>query len=199
MADWFERFLLPDLSVQIGGARRAVDSSRTVPDVVVEPVEDGSDDEDDYPEVDDDGLEEGGEDRDGFLERTDPTVVRRGERHAPVTILPIPRRIDGNGIALKEHFYVISRTFNVRSIEYRFVPVNVDPGEDVFEGFVRFLESIYTLIRREFKKDDYVQVTIYSTDLSDSRIGAPLVFIRYLRCRGQCLTTLARIFQDTSM
>lgn len=194
MADWFDRFLLPDLSVQVGGARppaSTVAERRTVPNVVVE-EDDGeeSGDDDDFPEVDEDEA-----DRDGFLERVDPTVVRRAERHAPVTVLPIPRRIDGNGIALKEHFYVVSRTFNVRAIEYRFVPMNVDPQEDVFEGFVRFLESIYTLIRREFKSDDYVQVTIYSTDLSDSRIGAPLVKVQNATV-DPLLTQLENIVQS---
>lgn len=58
MADWFDRFLLPDLSVQVGGARppaSTVAERRTVPNVVVE-EDDGeeSGDDGDFPEVDED-------------------------------------------------------------------------------------------------------------------------------------------------
>lgn len=50
----------------------------------------------------------------------------------------------------------MSEVFGVRGVEYRFVFRNVDFEEDVFEGFVRFLEIVYDMIRREFNFGDYV-------------------------------------------
>lgn len=89
----------------------------------------------------------------------------------------------------------MSEAFGVRGVEYRFVPRNVDPEEDVFEGFVRFLETVYDMIRREFNPGDYVQVNIYSAGLIDNRIGSPLVRVRDASV-GQLLDNLENIIQS---
>lgn len=112
-------------------------------------------------------------------EEADFEVLRARSNAAVGTLaIAIPRRVDGNGIALREHLYVMSESFGIRGVEYKFVPTNVDQNEDVFEGFVRFLETVYAMIRREFHPNDYVQVNIFSNDLTDRRIGSPFARVR---------------------
>lgn len=123
----------------------------------------------------------------------DPTLVHRA-RPAPV-VLPIPRRVDSRDIAYVEHFEVVSERFGVRAVQYRFAPANVDPQEDVFEGFVRFITAVYDMIRREFSPDNFVQVDLYSKDLTDQRIGTPLVRVRDAS-RDVLLDTLENIMQS---
>lgn len=98
-------------------------------------------------------------------------------------------------MAYVEHFETTSERFRVRAVHYRFVPTNVDPDEDVFEGFVRFLTAVYEMIHREFAPQDYVQVDLYSADLTDQRIGTPLVEVREAS-RDVLLDTLENIMQS---
>ena len=158
--DWFGHFFAPHLD-QLGGVEIRGDEEE-------EPQSDNEEDEDD-----EDDVIPG-----NYLQAEDPTLQRRVRAEA-VAALPIPVREYGDGIALREHVYFISRPFNVRGVQYNFVPLNnANESEDVFQNFVNFLDSIYSLIHGEFSPNDYVQVNINSSDLSDRQIGAPLVRVR---------------------
>lgn len=123
----------------------------------------------------------------------DPTLVHRARR--ATVVLPIPRRVDSRHLAYVEHFETVSERFGVRAVQYRFAPANVDPDEDVFEGFVRFITAVYDMIHREFSPEDFVQVDLFSTDLTDQRIGTPLVRVRDAS-RDVLLDTVENIMQS---
>jgi len=123
----------------------------------------------------------------------DPTLVHRARR--ATVVLPISRRVDSRHLAYVEHFETVSERFGVRAVQYRFAPAHVDPDEDVFEGFVRFITAVYDMIHREFAPEDFVQVDLFSMDLTDQRIGAPLVRVRDAS-RDVLLDTVENIIQS---
>ena len=103
----------------------------------------------------------------------DPTLLRRPRQ--PLTVaLPIPRAVDGDAVLLKDHFYVVSSSFGVRAVEYVFAPNVVRPDDDVWTAFLRFMDSIFDMVEREFNGRDFVQFTIYSRDLHDNRMSFPI-------------------------
>lgn len=154
---------------------------------------DDGDDESSSSEAESSEEEEEVERRRPTLVDDDPTLRHRARR--ATVVMPIPRRVDQRHMVYVEHFENVSERFGVRAVQYRFAPSTVDPDEDIFEGFVRFITAVYNMIHREFAPEDYVQVDLFSSDLTDQRIGAPLVRVRDAS-RDVLIDTIENIMQS---